>query len=505
MAELIEPEVIELLLEGKHFYGHFLQQFRRHAVKTGVGEGTVIDTLGVLINDDLQPHLFINVDFYNSGDYDPKNPSNHSWGMTPSEKIAVLEHEILHILNKHLIRSENRNHYVANLAQDLAINQYIKGLPKGSHCSGCGAFVRKTPSGQHRSTCPRCGKDIKGCTSEPLDITNFKVGDKKISFESNKAFEIYYDILWNKLPKYVIEIGSKMTDHQEKQAQETLKGTGSEGSGSNGEQGEGNGGGETYTQKGDTVADGGGNTNIPRPLDNHEAWAAGSDNREMAHEKIKEMVKKTLHRVNSKGQGTLPGFLKSLIDECLDHKTITWKSELKRFYGFREFSHFVPTRKRLNRRFSVSFPGYKVKRKANIAVITDSSGSVSDEEFGKFWAEICRMFSAGVSVTHIECDADVTNVQPFKKKPARGKGIKRYGYGGTDFRPPFTFIEKGYYKNHKGEEFRLKTKVDGIVYCTDGYGSFPDKVPCPTIWVMTVNHSTSGWSPKLGKVIVMED
>jgi len=506
-SELIESEVIELLLEGKHFYGHFLQQFRRHAVKTGIGEGNIVDTLGVLINEDLQPHLYINTDFYNSGDYDPKNPAKHSWGLTPTEKIALLEHEILHILNKHLIRTENRNHYVANLAQDLAINQHIKGLPKGGGCPKCNAFVRLTQLGQFRTTCPRCGEllDPKKHTSECLDIGNFKIEGKKLNFERNKAFEIYYDALWSKMPKYMVEIGTAITDSKEKGAKSNIKGECSGGTGDG-----------TYKQKEAQDSEnknkvGSGNNvqiqgvEIPMPMDNHETWAAGSDNREMAHEKIKEMARKALHKANAKNQGNMPGWLKSLVDQCLAHKTISWKSELKRFYGFREFSHFVPTRKRLNRRFSIAFPGYKVKRKAHIVVATDSSGSVSDEDFAKFWAEIMTMFSAGVTITHVECDMDITHVQPFKRKPPKNTKIKRYGYGGTTFKPPFELVEKGHYKNGNGEEWKLKTKVDGIIYCTDGYGDFPKKIPCPTIWVVTAEHSTHGWSPKLGKMIVMTE
>jgi len=558
-SELIELEVIELLLEHKHFYGHFLQQFRRHHVdsKHSVA-GKVIRTCAVMISDELQPHLFINTDFYNSGDYDASNPHQHTWGLTQEEKIAILEHEILHILNKHLVRQENRNHYVSNIAQDLAINQYIKGLPHGGMCPDCNIFVRKTPQGQFRTECPKCGRKLnpKEHMFEPLQIQTFKVENKKVTLEPERPFEIYYDTIWSKMPKYMIEIGSNITNQQEKAAKDNMgqgkvdqngngqdqqegqqgnqsgqnqggggqQQTGSQ-QGQGQQKGKGGSGDGSYKQKED-YDDGGGKgqegqsesphtgsggsvevdgVEIPMPLDNHEAWGAGSDNREMAHEKIKEMVKKTVHKVSQKSQGYMPAWLKGLIDECLEHKTITWKSELRRFYGFREFSHYVPTRKRLNRRFPLVFPGYKVKRKAHIVVATDSSGSVDDEEFAKFWAEMYIMFSAGVSITHVEIDADITHVQPFKRKPPRGQGIKRYGYGGTDFRPVFEFVKKGYYKNRNGEEFKLKEKADGIIYCTDGMGTYPSSIPCPTIWVVTANHSTYGWSPKLGKIIVMED
>jgi len=115
------------------------------------------------------------------------------------------------------------------------------------------------------------------------------------------------------------------------------------------------------------------------------------------------------------------------------------------------------------------------------------------------------MFLAGVSVTKVECDTDITNVERFTKKPPKGKGVKRYGYGGTDFRAPFKFVKDKKYTNGQGKTFRLTEKVDAIIYCTDGAGTYPDKIPCPTIWCFTSNHWSSGWSEKIGKKLVMID
>ncbi len=69
----------------------------------------------------------------------------------------------------------------------------------------------------------------------------------------------------------------------------------------------------------------------------------------------------------------------------------------------------------------------------------------------------------------------------------------------------FKFVKNKVYKNGNGEKFKLKEKVDGIIYCTDGAGTYPRSIPCPTIWVMTPEHYTGGWNPKLGKIIVMEN
>ena len=59
----IEIEVIELILQRKYFYGHLLQQFRRHYFDSNSEMGKVIKTLGVNVTSDLQPNLFINTDF----------------------------------------------------------------------------------------------------------------------------------------------------------------------------------------------------------------------------------------------------------------------------------------------------------------------------------------------------------------------------------------------------------------------------------------------------------
>jgi predicted metal-dependent peptidase len=140
MAEAtIEQEVIEFILQRKFFYGYFLQQFKRHITRD-------VKTLAVNITEDLKPNLYINPDFYNS--------------LTLEEKMAVLEHELLHLLNKHLIRIEGRNSYVWNVATDVAINQYIKGLPYGELCPDCNIVIHKVGNTLPKE-CPKCKKSFK--------------------------------------------------------------------------------------------------------------------------------------------------------------------------------------------------------------------------------------------------------------------------------------------------------------------------------------------------------
>jgi predicted metal-dependent peptidase len=496
----IEAEIIEMILQRKYFYGHLLQQFKRIMVSND----SVIKTAAVSITSDLRPNLYINEAFYKS--------------LSAEQKMAVLEHEILHILNKHLVRVENRNHYVWNLATDLAINQYIKGLPDGAMCVDCNMFIPKDQQGKFPGKCTQCGKkldpNIDVC--QPLDIHKIDIG-KKINLPPEKPSETYYDVLWEKMPKIVIQIGTAMTQQKEGDAKGKMgQGEGNGGGERGGQQGEG---GEEQQGQGQSQGDDGkgqgtgGNqprfgsgyveidgVKIPTVFDDHAVWETGADNKEMAHEKIKDMVKKAMEKTKERSQGYLPAYLKGLIDACIEHKTLNWKSQLRQFVGYEEFACFTPTRKKLNRRFPLMM-GYQVQRKAHMVVAVDSSGSVGDDEFAKFFKEIDLMRSAKVTITLVECDADINSVEEYKKRPTK---IKRHGYGGTDFRPVFKFVEDRTYTNGHNETFKLKKPVDGVIYLTDGAGTYPTKVSHPTIWVMTPDHWDHGWNDKLGRKIVME-
>lgn len=97
----IEKEIVALI-KYKPFYAHFIQTMRRVITKD-------VNTLGVNITDGI--NLYINPVFFNS--------------LTPQERVACLEHEVLHIINKHLIRGKNLQKQIFNIAADIAINQYI--------------------------------------------------------------------------------------------------------------------------------------------------------------------------------------------------------------------------------------------------------------------------------------------------------------------------------------------------------------------------------------------
>jgi predicted metal-dependent peptidase len=98
----IEKEIVALI-KYKPFYAHFIQTMRRVITKD-------VKTMGVNITDGL--NLYINPEFFNT--------------LTPQERVACLEHEVLHVINKHLIRGKSLQPQIFNIAADIAVNQYIR-------------------------------------------------------------------------------------------------------------------------------------------------------------------------------------------------------------------------------------------------------------------------------------------------------------------------------------------------------------------------------------------
>lgn len=120
-----------------------------------------------------------------------------------------------------------------------------------------------------------------------------------------------------------------------------------------------------------------------------------------------------------------------------------------------------------------------VKRIREFAIIIDTSGSVSGELVQTFVKKTYNIlkntesFFSKINLHIIQCDAEVqeaikiTSQEDFDEYL---KNMKLKGFGGTDFRPAFSYVEE---LINKGEFTRLK----GVIYFTDGWGIFPERKP----------------------------
>ncbi len=83
------------------------------------------------------------------------------------------------------------------------------------------------------------------------------------------------------------------------------------------------------------------------------------------------------------------------------------------------------------------------------------------------------MFSETLNVHIIQCDSEVTSditVSDRNELPRIAKNLQVRGFGATDFRPVFGYVDDMIAKR----EF---TDLKGLIYFTDGYGIYPDSPP----------------------------
>lgn len=100
------------LLKEEPFYAHFILNSKL------MYDAYNIPTAGVTVASGV-PLMVFNSEFVNK--------------LTQPEIKGLLKHEVLHLVLDHLTstKADGKNPYVANIAQDCTINQYIKELPEG--------------------------------------------------------------------------------------------------------------------------------------------------------------------------------------------------------------------------------------------------------------------------------------------------------------------------------------------------------------------------------------
>jgi predicted metal-dependent peptidase len=139
-----------------------------------------LPTAGVTFNADMKKfELYI-------------NPAFFCLALDSKQRVAVLIHEMAHILNKHLIRIpfmrvSDHKRQLLNIAGDLSINQTIQHLPRG--CSQCPPIEeQKTGSSCTNELCPGMCLDVNDFYDETTD-------GKRVAWPKNQPLEIYFEKL----------------------------------------------------------------------------------------------------------------------------------------------------------------------------------------------------------------------------------------------------------------------------------------------------------------------
>lgn len=177
----------------------------------------------------------------------------------------------------------------------------------------------------------------------------------------------------------------------------------------------------------------------------------------------------------AKQQGKLPGNLARMID-FLEPK-INWKEALREFLTAKfcrdDYRWYPCDMQYLH--MDIRVPTLAGESFGPVAICIDTSGSIGKKELSEFLAEVsgiledCKPEKAIV----IYCDADINHVDEFTVEDLPIKPVM-YGGGGTDFRPPFEYLEKN------------GITPECLIYLTDLYGAFPQQEPhYPVVWART--------------------
>lgn len=363
--------------------------------------------------------------------------------MTLDEATAAVVHEINHLIRNHHARFDRCQYpKLANIAEDMEINDDIR--------------------------------------EEGLKLPSWVVypDSKMYGYPLHLHAEEYYEKLLQDAPKLF-----------------KCNGQHADGDDSNGVPGQcncpegasnpkngkvGNGGcGSAAANKGEWELDNGGEdatsdkdadgNDVPRV----EPWMQDSVKRDTAAQ-IKEAAK---------CRGNVPGGLLRWADDYLK-PWVDWRKELRAVTcsalnvveGMMDYSFKKRHRKQEAYKDFVK-QGF-IAYAPNVAVIADTSGSMSDKDIGQAIAEIGSILKATrARIQFVSCDADVN----FSAKISNKHQVQFKGGGGTDMRIAFKHLDT------------VKPKADIILIVTDGYTPWPaerNKGCKKTIAVITQNGTT---------------
>ena len=308
-----------------------------------------------------------------------------------TERVAVIKHETLHIIFKHLFRMKTKDYEnrLFNIAADLVVNQLISPW--------------KLPD-------------------SAVTLETFR----ELKLPPDKSVEWYYENLK--------KTASKDKEYK-KSLQEIFDKMDASGNG-----GKGLGGNDLAGDEGSSKK--------RRYHSDHRMWGENENfSMEVVETEVDRMIIQARDRTPIKDHGTIPLGIQSLIKNIVKKRNpqINWKKALKIFSSTSRKTRVYLTLKRVSKRFGTR-PGIKIKRFQKLAVAIDTSGSINIDDFNDFFGEIHSMWRFGAEIDVLECDAEIQ-----KKYSYRGR-IPEFihGGGGTSFDPVFEHIKSNRFERYDG-------------------------------------------------------
>lgn len=218
----------------------------------------------------------------------------------------------------------------------------------------------------------------------------------------------------------------------------------------------------------------------------HGLWDQnnGSDGQPMP-DNIKHLFKKQIeHQIKeiyenyaNKNIGFFPAHLFELIKRLTTkvEPVTNWRDVVRRFGSNSIQIETKTSRSKLNPRYPDD-PAIKIIERKSLIAAIDTSGSMSTKEIQDFFKQVDYIYRLGIDITVIQCDADIHSILPYKKNI--GDTIKVSGRDGTDFEPVIKLLNE-------------TKRYNGLIYYTDGHGSFSSPLRKPCLWVISEKGTTT--------------
>lgn len=344
------------------------------------------------------------------------------------QRIAVLTHEIYHFLHQHLFR-------LPFLAKETTQEERML-----FNIAGDMAINQLIVNLPH------------GC----VDVANFKLDDGSL-FPKHQTMEVYHSLLQ----------GNKKHNQKELDKYQGAK------------------------CDGRTCKPGDGQPCNCPPIDTHDWETLSEEEKEEFLNETKKVIKRTIEKT-SFSHSTLPDFVKDLLQEiegklaALDYKKIL-RSAISRKVSSPDRE---TTWTRPSKRYGKYAQGTKVGQLPKLAVLNDSSGSISVEEQNEYLRILDGFLQAGSR----NCILGFWHtVLYLLKKYKRGQEIyqSEIESGGTNVGPVLEYIDK--------------TKPDLALILTDGYFDAHNIKPSSEIiWIISKNGNQNHPMKHIGKTILLD-
>lgn len=213
--------------------------------------------------------------------------------------------------------------------------------------------------------------------------------------------------------------------------------------------------------------------------------------------------KKTANEIkehSQKTRGNVPGHWERWAENILEPK-INWKEQMRvainnamfDIAGRMDYSYRRPNRRIMGSDMGVILPGM-VEPVINIAVVVDTSGSMSQTDLEMCLAEvkgILKASGAKTGITILAVDASVHTTQ----RVFSAEQVTLAGGGGTDMGIGIKAADE------------LRPRPDLIIVLTDGYTPWPQDAPASkvVIGILGSEENASGWqTPEYANVVYID-